>query len=203
MALVPLDTIKEWLNITNNDHDVTLTLIRDAMEAAVINYCETSFALEVVTHEILDGNRSDVIVPRFYPIVSVQGVYLHVETDGTGGTQLETTDYRVADDAIVLSRLKTPFARSRVRVDYTWGYDGLPSDVELAIVQAVEAEFRRKGRKSIGTNSRSKKSESEGFANDVSSWDAKSGLPKEIAYKLQPYKSSFEFPTQPMAQRNQ
>jgi len=73
--------------------------------------------------------------------------------------------------------------------------------VKQAILLGVEAEFRRRGRKSIGTSGRSKKDESERFDNGVGSWDKKSGLPKEVVFKLNPYRV-FEFPAQPRATHN-
>jgi hypothetical protein len=87
-----------------------------------------------------------------------------------------------------------------VRIDYTHGYTSLPSDVKLAILLGIEANFRRKGNKTIGMTGRTKKDESEGYSSGPGAWDTKTGLPKEVAM-LNPYKR-YEIPTQPMAQRN-
>jgi hypothetical protein len=201
-ALVSLDTIKAWLGIVGSDYDSTLELLRDAVEASVLQYCETSFSLETVEKEIIDGTESDTIVPAHFPISSVQAVRFGVNTDGTGGSTISSTNYQVKQDAIILKGIVTPKGRANISIDYKYGYDGLPSDVKLAIIQAVEAEYRRKSKKSIGVASRSKDGESETYKNDVGAWDSKTGLPKEVVYKLQPYKT-FEFPTQPMATRNE
>lgn len=203
MALVTLDEIKSWLGIelTNTTHDDTLTLIRDSVEASVLSYCDTTFALTPVVGELLDDNKSDTVITRNHPIASVQKVTIGVDNDQAGGSELDPSEYQVLPECITLKSLHGPRGRARVLVDYTYGYDGLPNDVKLAIIQATEAEFRRKGRKSVGLGGRAKKDESETFRGDLSAWDEKTGLPKEIVYKLAPYRS-FEFPTQPMATRN-
>lgn len=204
LQLVTLNDIKTWIGIEilNTEHDAVLTLIGEAIEKSVLNYTETQFALQTVTGELVDGNQSDVITPRNAPIDSVQGLYFGVESDGTGGNLIDPADYSVSEDSITMRHIGSPRGRYMIRIDYKWGYNGVPSDVKLAILQASEAEFRRKGRKSIGIGGRSKKDESERYTGgDASAWDKKTGLPVEVVSKLRPYKR-FEFPTQPMATRN-
>ena len=204
MTYLSLNTdIKPWLGIDvlNTTHDANLTIINAAMEQSVLNYVETEFKLITITKEILDGNISDVILPQKTPINSVQALYFFPESNGSGGSLIEATEYQVTSEAIYLRTLTSPKGRGTVRVDYKYGYDGLPSDVKLMMLQAIEAEWRRKGNKSLGIGGRSKKDESETYINDLSQWDEKSGLPKVLAAKLQTYKS-FEFPSSPMAQRN-
>lgn len=201
MALVTLNEVKDWLGISGTEHDTVLTIINNAMSQAIINYCETDFVKHEDQVDILDGNRSDVILTREIPIIAVHEIRYFVEPDGSGGEIIDSTKYQVLPEAIVIPDLPTPNHRARVRVLYDWGYDGVPDDVKLCALQAVEAEFRRKGKKSLGGGARSKKDESETMATDNTSWDAKTGLPTVLVSKLTTYKR-FEFPTQPMAQRN-
>lgn len=204
LQFVTLNDIKGWIGIelTNTDHDTILQLLGESMENAVLNYTETQFSLQVVVGELVDGNQSDVITPRNAPVRSVQALYFGIDSDGTGGSLISPSDYGVGEDSITMRHIGSPRGRYMIRIDYTWGYDGAPPDVRLAILQSVEAEFRRKGRKSIGIGGRSKKDESERYTGgDASAWDSKTGLPMEVVSKLKPYKR-FEFPTQPMATRN-
>lgn len=194
--------IKPWLGIeiTETKHDATLIVMRDSVEQSMLNYTEAKFDLTAI-EEVLDGSRSDQIVPAEFPIASVQALYFHVKPDGTEGDLIESDDYQVKEGAIILQHLYTPKGRSLLRIDYTYGYDGIPPDVHEAMLLAIEAKFRRKGRKSMGLSGRSKKDEREGYSDSAGAWDSKTGLPTEVVYMLQPYKR-YEMPTQPIAQRN-
>ena len=200
--IVSLTEVKTWLNISGTEYDAVLDIIRKSVNQSILNYTEASFDLVGPIQEILDGNRSDQIVTREYPINSVSSVKFGVKADGTGGTLVDASSYQVLPEAIILQDLFTTRGRSLIAVTYIWGYDGVPDDVKEAALLAVEAKFRRKGRKSIGgISSRSKKDESESIRDSASSWDKKTGLPIEVVSMLTPYKR-FEFPTQPIAQRN-
>jgi hypothetical protein len=204
MSLLSLaNDIKPWLGIDagNTNHDSVLQVINLAIEQAVLNYVETNFALTTVTNEIVDGNISDIILVENVPLVSVTSLYFNCGADGTGGDLIDPSSYKVRSEGIYLRSLTTPRGRAIIKVSYTYGYNGLPSDVKLMMLQSVEAEWRRKGNKSLGLGGRSKKDESESFINDLSQWDGKTGLPVVLVSKLQAYKN-FSFPVMPIAQRN-
>lgn len=201
MPFLDLNTdIKPWLGITDTSQDAFLTTINNAMEQSIINFCENDFTIKT-SSDILDGNGSDIILPLNTPITEVIAVYFNCDTDGSNGTLIDPHYYLMREYEIALRGYKTPFARARIRVDYKWGYNGLPADVKLCMLQAVEAEWRRKVNKAIGGLSRSKKDESDNVTSDLNEWDYKTGLPKVLVFKLNPYKV-FEFPRQPMATRN-
>jgi len=197
--LVTLAEVKAWLGVTTGDHDTVLEIIIASVESSVLNYTEAVFELTEVA-EVLDGTIADQIVTKHSPIDSVTALYFDVDPQGNNGRLVDAATYQVRSEVIVLQDHYTTRGRSRIRVDYKYGYDGVPGDVKLATLQACEAEFRRKGRKSIGLGGRSKKDESETLKGDHKAWDEKTGLPKEVVSKLNPYRV-FEFPTPP-AQRN-
>jgi hypothetical protein len=194
--------IKPWLGIdpSNTTHDSNLSIINNAVEKAVLNYCETTFALTSST-DILDGNISDIILTENTPIASVTSLYFNVLPDGSSGALIDPENYKVRTDGIYLVGITSPRGRACIKVTYQYGYNGLPADVKLMMLQTVEAEWRRKGNKSLGLGGRSKKDESETYINDMGQWDEKTGLPKVLISKLQPYKNC-DYPIMPIAQRN-
>jgi hypothetical protein len=203
MALTTLDEIKTFLGIplVDTSKDALLTMFKDSVETSVINFCDTDFTIKTVTNEVLDGVRSDVIIPHNTPIVSITAVRLGVEMDGSGGLLLDTIEYNFDDSGITLRNVHTPFSRGAVRVDYTWGYAAVPADVKMCVYQSVKAEYQRYKRNSEDVNSRSKGDESESYGGINSAWDSYTGLPKQIMAKLQHYKL-YEFPLINTAQRN-
>jgi hypothetical protein len=199
MALVTLADIKTFLGITDNSKDAILTMFQESIEKSIINYCETDFATHTATNEIIDGNNSDVLVTKYYPVLSVSSVVLGISTDETGGQVLDATEFEFNESgAITLKLQRSPKYRASCKVTYSYGYSAVPADVKMCVYQSVKAELQRYESNTENVNSRSKEGESESFGG---AWDGLSGLPKQIMNKLQAYKN-YEFANIPMAQRN-
>lgn len=205
MPLTTLDDLKTFLGIPliDTSKDAILTMFKDSVEESIIEYCDTDFSPTVVTNEVLDGIRSDIIVPKNAPIISVQKVILFNDIDGANGIELDTKQFGHDQNAITLRDMFTPFYRGQVRIDYTWGYASVPANVKMVVYQSVKAEYQRYKQNSENVASRSKGDESESFGGggSGSAWDPVTGLPRQIVAKLQPYKN-YEIPVIPMAQRN-
>jgi len=201
MSLTTMNDIKTFLGISLSDtsKDAIITMFKDSVEQSIINYCESDFSTKVVTNEVLDGVLSDIIVPKNFPVLSVQQVVIGNGIDNSGGLTLATNDYYFDESSIILKINTTPFYRSSVKIDYTYGYSTVPADVKMCVYQAVKAELQRYESNTENVSSRSKEGESESLG---ASWDSISGLPKQIISKLQSYRSSYEFPNISMSQRN-
>lgn len=199
MSLVTLANIKAYMGITGSAEDDLLTILQESVEQSVLNYCEVAFAPTVVTNEIYDGSRADIIVPQNCPIRSVQQLIFDCMPDGTLGTvMVQGTDYYFDENCITLVTRSTPFYRGNIRIDYTHGYATVPGDVKHAIYEAVKANYQRRKRNAEDVGSRSKMDESESY---TSAWDKKTGLPASVVSKLQSYRV-YEFPNVNQAQRN-
>ncbi len=199
MSLVTLAEIKTYMGITGSGEDALLTIFQEAVEQQILNYCDVEFTPTIVTNEIHDGSRADIIVPENIPIISVESVVFSVRPDGSEGTELVAEDeYYFDENAITLVNQVTPFYRGNVRVDYTHGYATVPADVKLAVYEAVKANYQRRKRNSEDVSSRRKQDEAETY---TAAWDPKSGLPTSVTAKLQTYRV-YEFPNINMAQRN-
>ena len=197
MSLVTLNEIKTFLDIALADtsKDALITLFRDSVEASIIGFCETDFASHIVTNEYIDANRSDIILPKNCPIISVQALYIDVDSDGNG-TLLDSSEYVKDGYAITLKNHHTQGRRASIKINYTYGYASVPADVKMCVYQSVKAEIQRYDSNTENINSRSKEGESESYGG---AWDGISGLPKQVISKLSRYKM-LEFPNVPSAQ---
>jgi hypothetical protein len=201
MALTTLDENKSFLGISLSDHtyDVILEIFRRAIENCVINYCENDFLSTARTKELCDGSLSDVIVPKYFPIISVQAIYFGCDGSGNNGDLVDADNYSFDATGIILRNgIDTPYGRKYIRIDYTSGYASVPDDVKLVVYQSVKSEYQRHNRKTEDVGSRSKGDESESYN---SAWDKKSGLPVQVVSKLQSYRT-YEIPQIGIAQRN-
>lgn len=204
MALTTLNDLKTFMGIPliDTSKDALLTMFKDSVEQSVINFCDTDFTPVVITNEVLDGTRADVIVPKNCPVISIQKVIVGCDMDGSNGSELTTKEYNFDENAIELRNIHTPFSRGVIRIDYTWGYAAVPADVKMVVYQSVKAEYQRYKSNTENVGSRSKGDESESYGTGANgAWDAYTGLPKQMVAKLQAYKV-YEFPLVAMAQRN-
>jgi len=197
--LVTLSDLKNFLNIpiADTSEDAKLMTFKNAIEQTIKNFCETDFDIKTV-NELLDGLNCDTIVPKHSPIQDVLEITVGVNTDGTGGYSLQASDFYFDENMIFLRSSYTPQGRGRVMVRYRYGYQTVPADVKLAVMQSVKAELQRYSRNSEDISSRSKQGESESFG---SAWDHTTGLPAQIISKLEHYRR-LEFPVIGFAQRN-
>lgn len=201
MALATLTQVKTFLKIPLDytDDDVQLQAFIDSVSSQIKNFTECSFEPVVVTREMLDGIQADIIVTKSTPIISVQKVIFGCDVQGNGGIELEPSAYYNTESVIKLRYAQSPRGRGFVRVDYTHGYSTVPADVLMALYQAVKAEMGRFNGDTEGLGSIRKQDES---VNYNGGWDDKTGLPKQIVSKLQPYRS-YGFPVGAgFAQRN-
>jgi len=198
MSLVTLQQVKDWLGVTSTSQDAVLETVQSSVEGLVLDYCECSFSPVVVTGELQDAGRSDTIVVEHFPIISVQALYFGVDATGAYGALLEPDSYIVRPHEIVLRSMHTGRGRGYIRIDYTHGYESVPSQVMMAVLLSCEAFYYRRNRKSVDISSRSKEGESESF---TSAWDTKTGLPKAAVQMLGSYRS-IQFPVSPMASSN-
>jgi len=207
MALTTLADIKIFMGIDALDtsQDVILTMFKDAIEASVINYCDSDFTIQTVTNERVDGLRSDVIVPENYPVTDVDAVYTDVESDGSGGLLVDASLYDWDEGAIYYRFEGGGRSRRGLRIDYKWGYASVPADVKMAVYYSVKAMNQRHNKNNEDTGAGiSKKDESQtgaGGTGGGSVWDKLTGLPTAAIALLQNYRT-FEFPAAGMAQRN-
>jgi hypothetical protein len=199
--LVSLSDVKAYLGIPPADtsYDTLLTLFKESVEQSVYNFCETTFDEIEVTKELYDGIDSDIIVPKYFPILSIENIYFGCDAQGEGGQRLDEEYYSMEETGIVLRwGVYTPNARKIVRLDYTYGFEEVPADVKLCVLQSIKAEKQRYDSNTENISSRGKMGESESFG---SAWDKKTGLPAQIISKLQAYRV-YEFPMIGNAQRN-
>ncbi len=193
---ITLAEAKAWLGIDLLDitKDTLIDGLIDTVKEAINAWTESDFSgPKVVTNELHDGRRQDVIVPKGYPLISVEQIVLGVNGAGAGGSVLESLGYNYDDVEIRLRYLNMPQQRSYMRVDYTWGYATVPMRVKTASKIAVEGYYRMRARQSVGITSKAKEGESISYKG---SWDAEAGLPKEAVSLLADFRR-LEWPDGP------
>lgn len=189
---VTLDDVKGWLGLPltpDATKDPILARLIKTVEKKIDVWTASVFDEPVVVAtppEIQDARRQDIIIPRGYPIISIQALKFGVNADGSGGMEIPATEYNFDEVEIRLrAEGNMPLARGYISIAYTWGYDEVPPDVEQATLIGVEGYYRMRARQSVGVTSKAKEGESVSYKG---TWDQEAGLPVEAVGLLSDYR---------------
>jgi len=154
-ALVSLDDAKVVLGIDAADtsKDAALTQQIDAVSAAVNNYCNRIFAVQVYQDQFRTVYNwlypGEPLRTRQFPIV-VDDTGVPLVAVSEDGTAVDVSFWDVYPEEGTLYRLDgdtvTSWTGTTLLVDYTAGYDPIPADVQGAALEWLTARWFAVGR---------------------------------------------------------
>ncbi|HWF06363.1 MAG TPA: hypothetical protein VHA06_21925 [Candidatus Angelobacter sp.] len=153
--LCTLADIKAWLPNQGNNDDVTLQSLITNASLQVLQYIDRPHILSSVLGalaENYDGNDSDRLLPRQFPIIAVTGVSIDgvpLQQSTTPGTAGFLWDSR----RILLRCFRFCRGLQNIQVSYTAGYTTVPLDLKQAAIEAFALAYRQRVR--IGEKSNS------------------------------------------------
>lgn len=189
-ALTTLALAKSYLKIPSAETS------QDALVEHFINAAsdhletETNRALKLRSSliEYQDGQPSDVLTLREWPIVSVAEIRLDAESKfGTADTILDPSEYAITDDGTGIVKLLggTWWGSTRsIKVTYSAGYNPVPSDLENACLWLVFWYTKIRDAADIGRSTKNKEGESISYLQ---------GAPDDVKACIARYKRT-EFP---------
>lgn len=148
MPLTTVAKVKEYLGLTGTTEDALLGGLVDWATDFVHSYCGRYFP-QASYDEYYDGDGTDGLLLRQYPVVSVASVEI-------GGVQLDPASYALYAQ-LGLVRLKGgvfPRGKKNVRLQYTAGYSTIPKDLEQAAVELVAIKYYDRGVDRLGLEAR-------------------------------------------------
>lgn len=153
-------TAKLHLGITGSADDTLLAMLLTEAQALAERYCDRKFNSQTYT-EWLDGNNTDTLLLREYPITSVTGIWVstgdaHYEDGVFPSSDLltEGTDYGLVLVGSVRNGIVKRFKRvwpgrlvstiglvnaylqpgyGNIKATYVAGYDPIPVDLQMAM----------------------------------------------------------------------
>ena len=171
-ALVDADAVSRYITISGAGDDEMSALLAVACSAAVEQYCGRRFRRSAYV-EHRDGTGGPCLLVRAWPLVSVEAVHLD-------GRAVAPSGYAFGDRTIYLAG-GAVFARGRanVRMEYTAGYEIVPADVRLAVLELVAYAAKRKDRVGLA---------SEGQAGQQTNYIT-ADMPAPVKAMLAPYRN--------------
>ena len=143
--LITTEEYKTYIGITNTDQDARIDVLVPIVSAIARRVCARTFTDYVndANIEIYDGGWSDLIMDE-YPTIAVSSVEYSADYGNTYTTLTEFVDYVVntKTSSIVRTIGVWPVAINGYRVTYNAGYEVLPSDLKVAILDLVTYYLR-------------------------------------------------------------
>ncbi len=163
ISLVTLAQYKAYVGITSTTQDAAIAALIPQVSALVKSICRRTFVDWIDNFKVENFRGGDQFVLNETPVLAVQSVEYSVDYGATYSEMTEFTDYALdlEQDSIVplhtwgyqpdywdgvVKRVATPTFPKRVngyRVTYTAGYETLPEDLKLAVLDLITYYLRR------------------------------------------------------------
>ena len=146
MSLLPLPTVKEFLQIMHNKEDIVLQIMLDAIEEWVAAQCALKFntgsTVSNITEDVDGGSLN--LRPDMHPILGVTKILDRDASD----VEVDTTFWRNNNTRVWFTDGSIwGIGVERFRMTYTAGYteDTLPNGLKLAILQLMHRSYNKRG----------------------------------------------------------
>jgi hypothetical protein len=151
--IVTLDDIKGWFGKTDTVKDSLLQLWITTVSEWFEEECQRKFQLQTITGEILDGDGTGEIYPRWAPINSLPSVDTTQDVmfrdDPTQAWQvLEATASKILINPneawkICLYDNFFPLGKQNIKLNYRAGYAAIPRRLQMAAWEAVQIMWKQ------------------------------------------------------------
>lgn len=141
--LTELADVKAFMGLTDTSQDAQITAAIPASTLMIKKYLGYDILTNTYTNEVYDGNGSNVLPLRSFPITAISTLYLtdiSVTSPIASTTVLSTVSGYWNDDKFIYLRGYTfCMGKQNVVVSYTAGYAEPPADVNMAANMIVQA----------------------------------------------------------------
>ena len=161
-AILTLAEAKDFLGFADSytDMDTYIESLINQASLQIEGRIDNKVADQTVTNEITSGDGSDILKPRYFPIVSV--TTLEYRTLPTEAWQtLESEEDHILThplwDCIQLYDSTFPSGTNNIRLTYVAGYETIPGDLSQVCLEKVADMFAqsKKGMGRFGIQSQS------------------------------------------------
>jgi hypothetical protein len=145
--LVTKAEYKAYLGITSVNSDAELDFLIPKVSDLVKTYCRRTFIdyYDEAKIEVFDGGFKQIILKET-PVVSVNSVAYSADYGKTYSNLVKFTDWVVRDDYVLsLNPGGFPEQINGYKVTYFAGYETVPADLKLAVLDLVEYYSKNNG----------------------------------------------------------
>jgi hypothetical protein len=177
VALVSTTSMTTYLGIAlGSTEESECDLLINAASRLAVDYTGrgmdtngVSRLLSTSRTEYYDGDGTDTLYVKAYPISAVTSIYVDPDRDYTSSDLLDTDDYVYYenDGKICTDGALFTGGRKSVKVTYTGGYTSVPADLQQAVKELVLFWYKRNTDKRVGGASMSVGDKSISYETDI------------------------------------
>lgn len=142
--LISVQTVKEYLNIHDNNKDNLISSLIEYAGMYISNYCNQNIEINNNTF-LLNGNNSRfLLLPAYFPIISLYALYYRNDF-AESFTELDKTNY----DIIKIDKIDYLFTASgfisglsNYKCIITTGYAEIPADIQNVALELVSIALK-------------------------------------------------------------
>lgn len=145
--LVTKAEYKAYMGITSTNSDTEIDFLIPKVSDLVKTYCRRTFIdfYDEAKTEVFDGGFKQIILKET-PVVTVNSVAYSADYGKTYTNLVKFTDYVVRDDYVLsLNPNGFPEQINGYKVVYFAGYEAVPGDLKLAVLDLIEYYSRNNG----------------------------------------------------------
>jgi hypothetical protein len=145
--LVTKTEYKTYMGITSTNSDSEIDFLIPKVSDLVKSYCRRTFVdyYSNIKVEFFDGGFREILLKET-PVVSVSSVAYSDDYGKTYTNLVKFTDWVVQGDSIIsINTPVFPEAINGYKVSYFGGFDPIPGDLKLAVLDLIEYYSRNNG----------------------------------------------------------
>lgn len=177
VALVTTTSMNSYLGIASSStEEAECELLNNAagflaasITARGIDGAGVSRLLSTSRTEYFDGDNSDTLHVKAYPITAVTSIYVDADRDYGASTEIDSDDYTYygPEGTIKTDGALFTGGHKSVKVTYTGGYSTIPADLQQAVKELVAFWYKRNTDKRVGVTNVSVGDKSIGYETNV------------------------------------
>ncbi len=156
--LVPLNTVKEYLDVTDSDTILNLLIagmtdfIEGTLKGDVSNggYCNRRFLATDYTSALYTGKDRKNLLLRQYPINSITTIVLDDTTlFPAGASTLKDLNFYIDDDIagnLIYYFIWNSWFPNNIEITYNAGFTDIPNDIVMAALKLIEQAWNQIGK---------------------------------------------------------
>jgi len=147
-SLITLNDVKSYLSISgsNTDTDDVIASLINSVSVLFENYCNKKIMSRTFTDEKYNGDNSNRLFTKQYPIISIISIYDDTNWNFEADTLISADNYMIHPDMnnVYFKNNILSIGIGNIKITYNAGYESVPTDIKHSCILEVIRRFKHK-----------------------------------------------------------